>query len=72
MRAERLDGMARLFASLEWPFTIHYPDELRQAIKSLADRLTQAAEQVPGNFGSCHRPAATGPSTGKGPGPPGS
>lgn len=44
-RAERLDGMAHLLASLEWPFTIHRPDELRSALKDLADRLAAAAER---------------------------
>ncbi|RBQ20980.1 transcriptional regulator [Spongiactinospora rosea] len=48
VRAERLDGMAHLLASLEWPFTIHGPDELRQALKDLASRLTAAAERQPG------------------------
>lgn len=47
-RAERLDGMAHLLASLEWPFTIHSPDELRQALKDLAGRLAAAAERQPG------------------------
>ncbi|GGM22980.1 transcriptional regulator [Micromonospora sonchi] len=47
-RAERLDGMAHLLASLEWPFTIHRPDELRQALKNLADQLAAAAERAPG------------------------
>jgi hypothetical protein len=35
--------MARLLASLEWPFTIRRPDELRQALKDLAGQLTAAA-----------------------------
>ena len=43
-RAERLDGMAHLLASLEWPFTIHRPDELRPALKALAGRLAAAAD----------------------------
>ena len=47
-RAERLDGMAHLLASLEWPFTIHSPDELRHALKTLARRLAEAAEREPG------------------------
>ncbi|MFC8449022.1 helix-turn-helix transcriptional regulator [Kitasatospora sp. NPDC057223] len=46
-RAERLDGMAHLLASLEWPFTIHSPDELRQALKDLAGQLAAAAERQP-------------------------
>jgi hypothetical protein len=39
--------MAHMLASLEWPFTIHRPDELRQALKDLADRLIAAAQQDP-------------------------
>ncbi|MER6406931.1 YafY family protein [Streptomyces viridosporus] len=46
-RAERLDGMAHMLASLEWPFTIHQPDELRQALKNLAAQLTAAAQREP-------------------------
>lgn len=45
--ADCLDGMARLLASLEWPFTVHRPDELRQALRDLAARLTAAAERTP-------------------------
>ncbi|MFE0702239.1 helix-turn-helix transcriptional regulator [Streptomyces sp. NPDC058872] len=47
-RAERLDGMAHLLASLEWPFTIHRPDELRQSLKKLAVRLVESSERTPG------------------------
>ncbi len=47
-RAERLDGMAHLLASLEWPFTIHSPDELRQALKDLAGQLAATADRQPG------------------------
>ncbi|MGX2995362.1 helix-turn-helix transcriptional regulator [Streptomyces sp. JNUCC 64] len=46
-RAERLDGMAHLLASLEWPFTVHHPDELRQALQDLADRLAATARRRP-------------------------
>ena len=46
--AERLDGMAHMLASLEWPFTIHRPDELRPALKDLANRLVEAAERPVG------------------------
>ncbi|MFI7135794.1 helix-turn-helix transcriptional regulator [Nonomuraea sp. NPDC050153] len=49
-QAERLDGMAHLLASLQWPFTIHSPDELRQALKNLADQLAAAAERQPGTL----------------------
>jgi predicted DNA-binding transcriptional regulator YafY len=44
-RADRLDGMAHLLASLEWPFTIHHPVELRQALRNLADHLIAAAQR---------------------------
>ncbi|MFD8277390.1 helix-turn-helix transcriptional regulator [Streptomyces flaveolus] len=47
-RAERLDGMAHLLASLEWPFTIHHPEELRQALRDLAAQLAESAERAPG------------------------
>lgn len=46
-RAERLDGMAHLLASLQWPFTIHHPTELRHALKALAEQLAAAAEREP-------------------------
>ncbi|GHJ47057.1 transcriptional regulator [Catellatospora sp. TT07R-123] len=46
-RVQRLDGMAHLLASLEWPFTIHSPDELRQALKDLAQQLATAATRRP-------------------------
>ncbi|MEW2490851.1 transcriptional regulator [Streptomyces sp. NPDC048411] len=49
-RAERLDGMAHMLASLEWPFTIHRPDELRSALRNLADQLAAAAERTPGEL----------------------
>ncbi len=50
-RTERLDGMAHLLASLEWPFTIHQPDELRQALRNLAAQLAESAERTPGGDG---------------------
>ncbi|MER8236474.1 transcriptional regulator [Streptomyces sp. NPDC094049] len=46
-RAERLDGTAHMLASLEWPFTVHHPDELRQALTNLAAQLTAAARRRP-------------------------
>ncbi|MEU3597600.1 transcriptional regulator [Streptomyces sp. NPDC006798] len=46
-RAERLDGMAHMLASLEWPFTVHHPDELRQALENLAAQLIAAARRRP-------------------------
>ncbi|MEV5569335.1 YafY family protein [Spirillospora sp. NPDC052269] len=47
VQEERLDGMAHMLASLEWPFTIHQPDELRGALKNLADRLAATALATP-------------------------
>jgi predicted DNA-binding transcriptional regulator YafY len=41
--AERLDGMARLLAGLEWPFVIRRPDELRTALHEHAQRLAAAS-----------------------------
>lgn len=46
-RAERLDGMAHLLASLEWPFTIRRPGELRVALGELAHRLVEISRQMP-------------------------
>lgn len=43
-RAERLDGMAHLLASLEWPFVVRRPDELRVALGALARRLSAIAK----------------------------
>ncbi|MEW9517721.1 helix-turn-helix transcriptional regulator [Streptomyces tubercidicus] len=50
MRAqvERLESMAHLLASLEWPFTIHTPDQLRQSLRDVAQQLTMAAERRSG------------------------
>jgi predicted DNA-binding transcriptional regulator YafY len=44
-RAEHLDGMARMLAGLGWPFTIHAPAELRDAVHTLGERLLRSAEQ---------------------------
>lgn len=45
VQAEQLDAVAHMLASLEWPFTIHRPDELRGALKTLADRLAATAQK---------------------------
>ena len=42
-RAEHLDGMARLLASLPWPFTVDEPAELRTALAEHAARLADYA-----------------------------
>jgi hypothetical protein len=41
-RAERLDGMARMLAGLEWPFVIRRPDELRTALHEHVQWLVTA------------------------------
>jgi hypothetical protein len=40
--AERLDGMARMLAGLEWPFVIRRPDELRTALHEHVQWLVTA------------------------------
>ena len=47
LRAERLDWLPPLLASLDLPFSIEQPDELRDAVTALADRLSASARRVP-------------------------
>jgi predicted DNA-binding transcriptional regulator YafY len=42
-RAERLDGMARMLAGLDWSFTVERPAELRTELRALAERLLRDA-----------------------------
>jgi hypothetical protein len=44
IRAERLDWVPRLLASLDLPFRVEGPDALRPLLRTLAQRLTPAAE----------------------------
>jgi predicted DNA-binding transcriptional regulator YafY len=46
-RAEHLDGMAQMLAGLGWPFTVRTPDELRDAVARLGERLAAYASRVP-------------------------
>ncbi|MEU5093985.1 YafY family protein [Streptomyces sp. NPDC020996] len=46
LRAERLDWLAPVLASLDRPFVIERPDELRDLVVALADRLTSYARQA--------------------------
>jgi predicted DNA-binding transcriptional regulator YafY len=46
LRAERLDWLPPLLASLDRPFVIERPDELRDLVIALADRLTSCARQA--------------------------
>jgi hypothetical protein len=48
IRAERLDWLPPLLASLDLPFVIEQPDELRRLVSALAGRLAAAARTVPG------------------------
>ncbi|MFD7711913.1 helix-turn-helix transcriptional regulator [Streptomyces sp. NPDC059786] len=43
LRAERLDWLPRTLAALDRPFVIERPDELRDLVLALADRLTACA-----------------------------
>jgi predicted DNA-binding transcriptional regulator YafY len=43
LRAERLDWLPPLLASLDLPFVIERPDELRELVIALADRLAASA-----------------------------
>ncbi len=46
LRAERLDWLPPLLASLDRPFVIERPDELRDLVGALADRLAASAREV--------------------------
>ena len=46
LRAERLDWLPPLLASLDRPFVIEHPDELRALVIALADRLASSARQA--------------------------
>ncbi|MFE2431906.1 helix-turn-helix transcriptional regulator [Streptomyces sp. NPDC059373] len=46
LRAERLDWLPPVLASLDRPFVIERPDELRDLVVALADRLTTSARQA--------------------------
>jgi predicted DNA-binding transcriptional regulator YafY len=45
LRAERLDWLPPLLASLDRPFVIERPDELRDLVSALADRLAASARR---------------------------
>lgn len=45
-RAERFDTMAGYLAGLGCPLTVHYPDELRDALARLSDRLASWAART--------------------------
>ena len=47
LRAERLDWLPPVLASLDRPFVIERPDELRDLVIALADRLTASARRSP-------------------------
>jgi predicted DNA-binding transcriptional regulator YafY len=47
LRAERLDWLPPVLASLDRPFVVDQPDDLRGLIIALADRLAASARRVP-------------------------
>lgn len=47
MRVDRLDWLPAVLASLDRPFVIERPDELRGLVEALAERLTQSARRSP-------------------------
>ena len=47
LRAERLDWLPAVLASLDLPFVIERPDELRDLVMALASRLTHSARRSP-------------------------
>ncbi|GAB3883322.1 WYL domain-containing protein [Microbispora bryophytorum subsp. camponoti] len=51
LRAERLDWLPPLLASFDRPFVIERPDELRDLVAALADRLAASARRVPPEHG---------------------
>jgi hypothetical protein len=46
LRAERLDWVPTLLAGLGLPFAVEHPDALRGLVRSLAERLTAAADDI--------------------------
>ena len=47
LRAERLDWLPPLLASLDRPFVVQRPDELRDLVAALASRLAASARRDP-------------------------
>ena len=41
--ADDLDSAARMLASLGWPFTVRAPDQLRDALRKIAEVVSAAA-----------------------------
>lgn len=46
LRVERLDWLPQVLASLDLPFVIEHPDELRDLVIALADRLASGARRT--------------------------
>lgn len=51
VRAERLDWVPAVLAALDRPFVVERPDELRDLVVALADRLTSSARRERGSAG---------------------
>jgi predicted DNA-binding transcriptional regulator YafY len=54
LRAQRLDWVPPVLASLDRPFLVERPDELRDLIIALADRLAAAAKRKPFDSAAPH------------------
>ncbi|HSZ43635.1 MAG TPA: YafY family protein [Trebonia sp.] len=54
LRAQRLDWVPPVLASLDRPFLVERPDELRDLIAALADRLAAAARGKPSGSAAPH------------------
>ncbi|WP_079197438.1 WYL domain-containing protein [Streptomyces sp. CB03911] len=60
LRVEELDRLPPVLASLDRPFVIERPDELRELVTALADRLRSCARQAPPPpSGRSRRPGAS-------------
>lgn len=52
LRAESLDWLPAVLASLDLPFAVERPAELRTLVAALADRLLHSAQRIPGQTGA--------------------
>jgi predicted DNA-binding transcriptional regulator YafY len=65
LRAERLDWLPSVLASLDRPFVIERPDELRDLVIALADRLASSARPRAAMGHSTDPPAGDTPTCGR-------
>ncbi|WP_329611709.1 helix-turn-helix transcriptional regulator [Kitasatospora herbaricolor] len=65
LRVEELDWLPPVLASLDRPFVIERPDELRELVTALADRLRSCARQAPPPPSGRARRAGAAPQPGR-------